>query len=131
MIMSTLGLILIFILRMVYGELAAHYFPVLQEGIVYTDVVMGIVAGLYALYLVSVLARKLRGDMAPGIIRCTVAFAAVLAFFVACEVSKGTFSFLAPYETVYIVGFAVFALFYVLMLIFTLIGHMRERRKGR
>lgn len=131
MIMATLSLILVFILRMIYGELAAHYFEVLKDGILYADIAVGILAGLFALYLVSVLIRRARSDRAPGLIRCTIAFAAVLAFFLVCELMKGDFTFLQSYETALVIGMAVYALFYVLMLVVTLIVRIRGGDKLR
>lgn len=126
MIMTTLALELVYLLRMVYGELAARYFDWLQPGILYADILVGILAGIYAVYLVAILVRRARGDGGPGMIRCTISFAAMLAFFLAVELMKGRFSFLEKYALTVTIAFSVYALFYVLMFVMTVVRCIRE-----
>lgn len=131
MIITTWGVLLVFILRMVYGQLAEHYFESLRGGILYADLVMGLIAGVYVLYLLSVLFRAGRGDRAPGLIRCAIALVPLIAFFLAVELMKNSFSFLRKYELTVILGFAVYALFYVVLVIVKLVRLRRDKAQAR
>lgn len=126
MIGITLIFLTVSVLWMAYGCLAVA-FPVLERGILYTNIVMGLAAAFVFVYFVSIIVRKLSGAKTVGLIQSAIAYAIMLGFFLAVVLSVNGYSFLQPYRSSYIAALVVYTVFMAAMLVITFIGIKKDK----